>query len=110
VPLKDPSCSNDRGLYMYGGGELVTDYGHYLRVQDSSSAEAHKVWLFVDHFPDWYRGKVFASLAIDPKGDLPSAGIHLTVRQVVELMGRFYQFLATVDPEELAQAKREVYG
>lgn len=111
MSLKDPVPANDRGFMDYGGGEpVITDYGHHLKVRESSAATRDCVWIFVDNFPDWYQAKIFANLATAPGMPLPSVGIHLTVRNAVELIARLDQFLAGADPEELAEAKKAVYG
>lgn len=120
MPLKEPTPANDRGFMDYGGGEpVVTDYGHQLRVRESSAATRQCVWIFIDGFPDWYRAKLFAHFATSPHGleePLPSVGVHLTVRQAVELMGRLDQFLDDVTngsrggADEVNAAKLAVYG
>lgn len=117
MPLSEPVPASDRGFSDYGGGEpVVTDYGHQLRVRESSVATRRCVWIFVDEFPDWYRAKLFAHYSCTPGMPLPSVGIHLTVRQAVELMGRLDQFLDEVTNEnragadEVNAAKLAVYG
>lgn len=111
MPLNEPVPASDRGFMDYGGGDpVITDYGHRIKVRESSAATQQCVWMFIDEFPEWYRGKLFAHMAMTPQMPLPSVGVHLTVRQAVELMGRLDQFLADCDQTEVAEAKQAVYG
>jgi len=99
VTVGDPVPANDRGFLTYGGREIPTDYGHTVRVQESSSAEGPKVWLFISDSPT-------------TEGHNP----HLNLEQAIALHAALGQFIEGV-PERwgdgaqlLAEAKRRVLG
>lgn len=76
-----------RGFTVYGD-ELGTDYGHVLRVQQSSAAlreEGTLAWLFVEVPKQW--------VAAFLEGDR-SVGVHMTPDQVRGLRDRLDAFLA----------------
>lgn len=99
VTVGEPIPANDRGFLTYGGREIPTDYGHTIRVQESSSAEEPKVWLFISDSPH-----------VD--GHNP----HLTLEQAIAVHAALGQFIEGVaerwegGAERLAEAKRRVLG
>jgi len=46
-----PKPSSDRGFLAYAGGPIPTEYGHTIRVQESSAASGPHVWLFIGYSP-----------------------------------------------------------
>ncbi|HEX5565410.1 MAG TPA: hypothetical protein VFY14_00445 [Streptomyces sp.] len=47
----EPTPFNDRGFLAYAGGPIHTNYGHEIRVQESSAADGPHVWLFISDSP-----------------------------------------------------------
>jgi hypothetical protein len=81
MPLGAPSdLGGGRGLYLYGGCEIVTRRGDRVRVQDSSSIEGPHLRVFRD------------------PGPRESADcLHVTLTEVIELRDRLDQFLGCVN-------------
>lgn len=97
--ISAPTTEGDRGFLTYGGGEIPTDYGHKIRVQESSSAEGPKVWLFISDSP--------VTEGRDP---------HLTLEQAIAVHAALGQFIEGVaerwdgGEEMLAEARQRVLG
>lgn len=97
--ISGPTTQGDRGFLTYGGREIPTSYGHTIRVQESSSAEGPKVWLFISDSP--------VARGHDP---------HLTLEQAIALHAALGQFIDGVPErweggaETLAEARRRVLG
>lgn len=97
--IGEPVPSNDRGFLLYGGREIPTDYGHTVRVQESSAAEGPHVWLFISDSPQ-------------TKKNNP----HLNLEQAVAVHAALGQFIDGVaerwgdGPELLAEAKQRALG
>lgn len=93
----EPVASNDRGFLLFGGRSIATSYGHEVRVQESSSAEAPHVWLFIDG----------SRIARDP---------HLNLAQAIAVHAALSQFIDSVadrwedGAELLADARRRALG
>jgi hypothetical protein len=102
MALPEPKPVSDRGFNAYAGGPFRTDYGHTIRVQESSAAMGPHVWLFIGD------------------SDLPSMADkhspHLNLEQAVRLRAALDQFINGVSERWengdilLAVAVREVYG
>lgn len=75
-PLPDPAPRGDRGFLVYGGSPVETDYGHEVRIQESSAASGPKVWMFVGDSP-FVEGH-------DP---------HLSLVDAIEIRDRLTQFI-----------------
>lgn len=97
--ISDPAPANDRGFLTYGGREIPTDYGHTVRVQESSAADGPHVWLFISD-----------SLQVDKHNP------HLSLEQAIAVHAALGQFIEGVPErwgggaELLAEAKRRVLG
>lgn len=95
IPLKEPSdLGGGRGLWVYGGSEIVTRDGGSLRVQDSSSAMGPHLRFY---FTPSRNG---------------SPQPHLSLMDVIELRDRLNQFIDHV-PERWAAGDAivaEAYG
>jgi hypothetical protein len=79
VPLKEPEdLGGGRGLWVYGGREVVTRDGGSLRVQDSSSAMSPHLRLYFTPSPNG------------------SPQPHLSLTDVIELRDRLNQFIEKV--------------
>lgn len=97
--IGEPTTKGDRGFLTYGGREIPTDYGHKIRVQESSSAEGPKVWLLISDSP--------ITSGHDP---------HLTLEQAIAVHAALGQFIEGVPErweggaEKLAEARRRVLG
>jgi hypothetical protein len=97
--ISEPVPANDRGFLTYGGREIPTDYGHTIRVQESSSAEGPKVWLFISDSPV-------------VEGHNP----HLTLEQAIAVHAALGQFVEGVaarwegGAEMVIEARRRVLG
>jgi hypothetical protein len=95
--ISDPKPANDRGFLSYAGGPIETDYGHTIRVQESSAASGPHVWLFVS----------------DSK-QVPGHDPHLSLEQAVMLRTALDQFIEGVadrwdgGAEMVTEAKRAV--
>lgn len=84
VPLKEPKdLGGGRGLWVYGGSEIVTRDGGSLRVQDSSSAMGPHLRFYFTPSPNG------------------SPQPHLSLADVIELRDRLNQFIEKV-PERWA--------
>lgn len=75
-PLPDAAPRNDRGFLVYGGGPVETDYGHEVRIQESSAASGPKVWMFISDSP--------IAEGHDP---------HLSLVDAIEIRDRLTQFI-----------------
>jgi len=58
-----PIRQTERGFDVYA--EFKDTYGGKIRVQESSSAESPRVWVFVDSGPYWSQDKGQASMHLD---------------------------------------------
>lgn len=95
IPLAEPKdLGSGRGLWVYGGSEIVTRDGGNLRVQDSSSAMGpHLRFYFTP-------------------GRNGSPQPHLSLKDVIELRDRLNQFIEKV-PERWSAGDAivaEAYG
>lgn len=99
LAVSNPVPANDRGFLVYGGHEISTDYGHTVRVQESSAADGPHVWLFISDSPR-----------------VDNHNPHLNLEQAVALHAALGQFIEGVPErweggaETLAEAKRRVLG
>lgn len=97
--IGEPVPSNDRGFLLYGGREIPTDYGHAVRVQESSSAEGPHVWLFIGDSPQ-----------------VEKHHPHLSLEQAIAVHAALGQFIESVPErwgdgaEMLAEARRRALG
>ncbi|MER6067085.1 hypothetical protein ABT167_39385 [Streptomyces sp. NPDC001792] len=93
----EPVPSDDRGFLLYGGRSIPTAYGHDIRVQESSSAEAPHVWLFIDG----------SRIARDPHLNLAQAiAVHAALGQFIDSVPKRWENGA----ELLADARRRALG
>jgi hypothetical protein len=96
--VREPTATNDRGFLAYAGGPIETDYGHTIRVQESSAASGPHVWLFIG------------------EGDQPGTDPHLDLEQAIALRAALDQFIEGVPErwangqEVLNEAKLNVLG
>lgn len=99
-PLVGPPVPrDDRGFLSYGGGPVLTDYGHRISVYESSSASGPFVWMDVSDSPR-----------------MPGHTAHMGLDQAIMLRAALDQFINGV-PERwsdgermLAQANLRVLG
>ncbi|MET9517435.1 hypothetical protein [Streptomyces sp. NPDC002994] len=100
MAINEPAPTNDRGFLLYGGEPIQTDYGHTIRVTESSSADGPHVWLFVDESE------------VVPGPPNP----HLNLEQAIRLREALDQFIEGVPDrwtdgaKMLAEAKRQALG
>jgi len=100
--LPEPKPASDRGFLAYAGGEFRTDYGHTIRVQESSAAMGPHVWLFIGDS--------------DEPGMFDKHSPHLNLEQAVRLRAALDQFIDGVAERwedgdtRVAAALREVLG
>ena len=93
----EASVDGDRGFLLYGGKPIETDYGHTIRVKESSAADGPHVWLFIDCSDARTTG-------IDP---------HLSLAQAIALRSALDQFIESVPErwshgDERMSAAREI--
>lgn len=91
---------NQRGFA--DNDEIGTDYGHTVRVSESSAASAPKVWLWVagrvDVDPD-----TLSDVQLDDGRlayDDGSAGVHLTLPQAKALAGQLGEMITYMEASE----------
>lgn len=97
--ISDPVPASDRGFLIYGGREIPTDYGHTVRVQESSAAESPHVWLFVSDSQE-VEGR-------SPHLDLEQAiAVHAALGQFIEGVANGWEGGA----EMVVEATRRVLG
>lgn len=70
---------NQRGFLTYGGPYIDTAYGHEIRVQESSAADAPHVWLFISE-----------------SDQMEGYNPHLTLAQALHLREALNQFIDNV--------------
>jgi hypothetical protein len=98
---RHPIASNDRGFLIFGGYEILTDHGHPITVQESSSARGPAIWLFIGP---------------SIEETITHGDPHLDLRQALVLRAALDQFIEGVPDrwadgaERLAEAKRLVFG